>query len=48
MKKASKNIVLSVISKIALRESIKSANTTCAVFSYQPKMTNEIKKLRKF
>ena len=41
-------IASKVIAKLAKRTAIKSANTACALYFYQPKETEKIKGLRKF
>lgn len=41
-------ISLKVISRFATKSAVKSANTACLVYQYQPKTSEKIKKLRKF
>ena len=41
-------ISLKVISRCAVKSAVKSANTACLVYQYQPKTSEKIKKLRKF
>lgn len=48
MKKTMKKQILKTLSQIAYAEASKSANTSCPFFSYQPKLPNDVKKLRKF
>jgi cyclic lactone autoinducer peptide len=43
-----KKFVLSLVSRIALKEASRSANTTCTLFSFQPIIPDDVKKLRKF
>jgi len=40
--------MMELISKVAMQESRKSANTSCVTFSYQPQLPDVVKKLRKF
>lgn len=39
---------LELVSKIAIQEARKSANTSCVGFAYQPQLPSAVKKLRKF
>lgn len=39
---------LRLISRCAVKSAVKSANTACLVYQYQPKESEKIKKLRKF
>lgn len=41
-------MLLGVVADKAVKSSVKSANTACAVWQYQPKETDKMKKLRKF
>lgn len=43
-----KNVAMKVVAKTAYAEATKMANTSCPFFSYQSKLPNEVKKLRKF
>ena len=43
-----KNFVADVVAKAAKNTAVKSANSTCTLYFYQPKETKQIKKLRKF
>ncbi len=45
--KAKKAILFAVAKKSAV-STVKGANTACAVWQYQPKESEKIKKLRKF
>ncbi len=46
--KNAKKALLSAVAKKSVSSSVKSANTACAVWQYQPKASEKIKKLRKF
>lgn len=46
--KKAKKAVLGFTSKKSVALSTKSANTACAVWQYQPKESEKLKKLRKF
>jgi AgrD protein len=48
MKSSIKTTALKLVSKIAIKEACKSANTSCAGFAYQSKLPDAAKKLRKF
>jgi cyclic lactone autoinducer peptide len=39
---------MKLVSRIAIKEACKSANTSCITFAYQPKLPDAVKKLRKF
>lgn len=39
---------LKVVSQLAMKSTVKSANTACFVLQHQPKASEKIKKLRKF
>lgn len=43
-----KQTALSLMSKLALHEARKAANTSCVTLTYQPKLSENVKKLRKF
>ena len=43
-----KNLVASVIAKSAKSSAVKSANSVCGLYFYQPKEPQNVKKLRKF
>lgn len=43
-----KNFVANAVAKVAKDTAMKSANSACTLFFYQPKETKRIKKLRKF
>lgn len=43
-----KNLVASVIAKSAKSSAVKSANSVCGLYFYQPKEPQKVKKLRKF
>lgn len=45
---AKASIASKVIAKLAKRTAVKSANTACALYFYQPKESEKIKGLRKF
>ena len=47
-KKNVKTMVLGLVSKIAIQEARKSANTSCVTLCYQPHLPDVAKKLRKF
>lgn len=42
-----KNRIMKTIGKVIFSEAKKSANTTCPMFNYQPKVPKELKNLRK-
>lgn len=46
--KKAKKAVLSIASKKSMDLSVKSANTACPIWQYQPKESEKLKKLRKF
>ncbi len=37
-----------MLSRYAVKTAVKSANTACFVYQYQPKTSDKIRKLRKF
>jgi cyclic lactone autoinducer peptide len=43
-----KTVLLGIVSKIAYHEASKSANTSCPLFTYQSKLPQNVKELRKF
>lgn len=43
-----KNVMATIIAKTAMFAAIKSANSTCTLYFYQPKEPKKLKKLRKF
>ncbi len=43
-----KKTMLCATAKKSVASSVKSANTACALWQYQPKESEKIKKLRKF
>lgn len=43
-----KKAMLSAAAKKSVASSVKSANTACIIWQYQPKESEKIKKLRKF
>jgi len=43
-----KKVLLSSVAKKSVASLVKSANTACAFYQYQPMETVKIKKLRKF
>jgi cyclic lactone autoinducer peptide len=43
-----KNVVATVIARIAKNTAIKGANSTCTLYFYQPREPKKLKKLRKF
>lgn len=43
-----KKAILSAVSKKSVSAAVKSANTACMVWQYQPKESEKIKNLRKF
>lgn len=48
MKNSIKGRVLKLVTKVAVNEASRSANTSCMCFAYQPKVPKAVKKLRKF
>lgn len=48
MKNSVKQKALKAIAVLARSEAVKSANTACPLFTYQPKSPEAVKKLRKF
>lgn len=43
-----KKSVMNAVKNVATRAAVKSANSACVWWHYQPKQTDAIKKLRKF
>lgn len=43
-----KKVMLCATAKKSMASSVKGANTACALWQYQPKESEKIKKLRKF
>jgi cyclic lactone autoinducer peptide len=39
---------MKIISRVAAHEARKAANTSCVTLTYQPKLSEDVKKLRKF
>lgn len=48
MKSSMKFQAMRLVSKLAQKEAIKSANSSCMCFAFQPKLPEAVKKLRKF
>lgn len=40
--------MLNKFSKLVLKQSVKSANSACVFWHYQPEVPDQVKKLRKF
>lgn len=43
-----KKAILSAVAKKSVRSAVRSANTACVLWQYQPKESAKIKNLRKF
>ncbi len=48
MKNSVSNLALKALSKIAMNSATKSVNSTCDLLTFQPKVPETAKKLRKF
>lgn len=46
--KTIKQKAMELVSKVAFHEARKAANTSCVTLTYQPKLSENIQKLRKF
>lgn len=47
MRRETKERTLKVLAKMAIMSATKEANSACFLFGYQPKMPDELKKMRK-
>lgn len=48
MRKDFKKLSLELMTKVIFQSAVKDANSTCFFIGYQPKLPEEVKKLRKF
>lgn len=48
IKENAKNTLTKMVEFVAVKTAVKSANTACVVWQYQPSETDKIKKMRKF
>ena len=47
MKRETKKKTLEILAKMAMATATKEANSACFLFGYQPKVPDELKKMRK-